>query len=551
MQRRSAFFLSLAASALLASTCGEAAAYTISSEATSGCHERITSEALRAVRGELATAAPLPTTEDEQALVDDVSFSPDDDMKDLGAITLLLGVRDNDLKGRAADDLSALADVHGDPGNQQEHCLRGPGQGEPNGTDAALRSCRAFIRQRVLEALDGLDAAGRPDLSKRTALAVHLNIRGSIDATLPTYYVRLGQAIHAVQDSFTHTYRTADAMRVTVTLDWLHQVDGSLDEGRDGPPHASELDRCDDPDALRTLRREVATRASSALLRATLDPARTRDEKIAAVDALIAQYLDYAPGCTFDNRWCDAPENQYRDPQGCGCSFADTGAGLGAALPLLGLGLLGLRRARRRRHAQAATIASCGGLALLLFASRTRAEDAHAPPPPTVVPVVQPGPVDPSETAWGGYGGASGSVDKPAMAFTLGGRFRASKRWAFGLDAEWNPWLAYTGKTVRAGAFNVYGTAMLRFPLAYEKFNLRTGVSLGTSSLLMNLYGAPKGSLGVFLGVSPLALEWKLSSVFYLIIAPINIALPVPKTSGVPLLYPQYRFSLGLEFYGG
>ena len=49
-------------------------AYTIASAISSGCHERITGEALRAVRQELATAGPLAADRNEQALIDDVEF---------------------------------------------------------------------------------------------------------------------------------------------------------------------------------------------------------------------------------------------------------------------------------------------------------------------------------------------------------------------------------------------------------------------------------------------------------------------------------------------
>jgi hypothetical protein len=38
---------------------------------------------------------------------------------------------------------------------------------------------------------------------------------------------------------------------------------------------------------------------------------------------------------------------------------------------------------------------------------------------------------------------------------------------------------------------------------------------------------------------------------FILIVNPLNIALPVPQLHGVPLTYPQYRFSLGLGILAG
>ena len=129
---------------------------------------------------------------------------------------------------------------------------------------------------------------------------------------------------------------------------------------------------------------------------------------------------------------------------------------------------------------------------------------------------------------------------------------RVSTYWAFGLGGEWNPWLAFNGPTpVRAGVVNIYGTAILRLPLAYEKFNLRTALSVGASCLLIDLYGAPRGSVGPYIGVSPLGLEWKVSRLFMLIINPLELALPEPKVTGVPLWFPQYRISIGIGILAG
>ncbi len=579
---------------------GTAAAYTISNELTSGCHEGITSAALRDVRKELKTAAPLPITDDERALVDDLQFTPDEDMKDLGGATLLAAVRDNDLKGRPSDDLSALAEVHGDPAGQQEHCLRAPEHKEPGGTKAAVEACRAFIRERALAAIQGLNAAGAPDLDKRTSLTIYLSIRGTVRAPLPTYYVAAGQGLHAIEDSFTHTYRTADERKITVTLDWLNEVNGTLVESRDGPGHAKALDQCDDADDLRKTRRLLAIEASTAFLRATLDPTKTTDQKMAAIDVMLDSYVSYQPGCTFDNNWCNAAEAQYKNPAGCGCQLGFVDGGAGTALGFGGLlGFALLRRARRRRAlGRLAILPALGLVGAVSFASAearadgpvpgpkttvktttTPSDDPNTPPTtatvkttpttttttitaptkdvnpalpaPTVVPVKEPGPVDPSQTAIGAYGGFAGSFAKPALATAVGARLRVSKAWAFGLDGEWNPWIAFNGATVRKGAVNIYGTAMLRFPLAYEKFNLRVSASLGTSYLLTNLYGAPSGSIGVYVGANPLAIEWKLSRIFYLIVSPVGFAMPVPQLKGVPLVYPQYRSTIGLEIWAG
>jgi hypothetical protein len=169
-----------------------------------------------------------------------------------------------------------------------------------------------------------------------------------------------------------------------------------------------------------------------------------------------------------------------------------------------------------------------------------------------VVPVVQPGPKDPSKGAWGAYLGLSGAVDKPAAAFQLGLRRKLSTNWMLGWDAEWNPWISkYGARPMHAGVANTYGSVILRFPLAYERFNLQTTLSLGLSYLLFDLYGAPKGSLGYYAAISPLGVEWKISRTFFLIFNPLSISVPVPQTRGVPLVYTQYRVSLGLGILSG
>jgi MYXO-CTERM domain-containing protein len=330
-------------------TTGSARAYTIENAFSAGCHERITAQALHTVRADLRTARPRAANENEQALIDDVQFVPDEDMRDLGGATLLLGARDNDLKGRGANDLSELAQVHGDPNAQREHCLRSSDQIEPGGSDAAMKECRAFIHQRVAEALDGLDASGEVDLFKRADLPVHLSLRGSITASLPTFYVRMGQALHAVEDSFAHTYRTPDGMKVTVVLNWVDSVQTNFDESRSGPAHIVELDRCDDPDDRRRVRHQLATEAVTGILRASLDPSLPRDTKLGLVDATLDKYLGYQAGCTWANHWCDAPEAAYK-PRGCGCGVPTTGTeGREVALSALLLGGLAfVRRASKR-----------------------------------------------------------------------------------------------------------------------------------------------------------------------------------------------------------
>ena len=96
----------------------------------------------------------------------------------------------------------------------------------------------------------------------------------------------------------------------------------------------------------------------------------------------------------------------------------------------------------------------------------------------------------------------------------MGLRLRATKRFSFGLDLEWNPWFGLNGATVRTGVANAYFSVMFRVPLTYEAFNLRTTLSVGASYLLSNFYGAPAGSVGPFVALAPLGLGWKASKYF-------------------------------------
>jgi hypothetical protein len=539
-----------------------ARAYTISSPIGTGCHESISSEALRRVRRELATAVPLPATRNEQALIDDVDYRADEDMKDLGATSLLLGVRDNDVKGRSSADLTQLALVHGNPQAQDEHCLRSADQAEPGGTRAALDACRAFIRKRASEAIEGLDSQGMPDAGKRTSLSVYLQLRHHVDAPLPTYYVRIGQAIHAVEDSFSHTYRTPDGAKITVILNWVSEADGTLLESSNGPPHASELDRCDDPDDLRKRRHQLAIDASAAMLRATLNPGMDTTQKLAAVDAVLEAYLGSSEGCTFQNGWCQAPEHAYKTGYSLGCNVAPWSSRSPSPwLIVLAACALAARRRRGRAPGRRLGLLAAGSVLLAGNALAKPAVDTQAstPPgataeqvqsPPSTLAAKEAPPSDPSRTALGAFIGGSGSVDYPAFALQVGLRL-LGKRWTFGVDAEWNPFIKYNDVTVRAGVLNAYGTAILRIPLTYEQFNLRTTLNLGASRLLMDLYGAPKGSTGVYAGFSPLGLAWRLNRIVYLIINPLNFALPAPQLGGVPFTYPQYRATIGVELYRG
>jgi MYXO-CTERM domain-containing protein len=519
--------------AVLAIAClvpAPASAYSTESIASDGCHEAITFSAIRGVRLEHSTAGPVPAVSgDEQALLDDLPFLVPTDMLDLGAVTAVLGNRNVDLRDNEGNDLDALAPIHGDPKNQDEHCLRAPGDDEPGGDQAALDRCRAFIRSRALAALDGLRPDGTVDPSRRVEGDVFLELRGVVEASLPVYWWEIGRALHAVQDGFSHTYRSQeDPTRVIAVLNYVEYVEDDLDEAVDGPPHSSPLDRCQDLDELRKQRIQLAVDASADLLRATLDPALSRAEKELAVEATLDRYFVLQNGCTAENGWCGAPEAEYSEDRGCVCSAA--GAPSRSFVPLLVLGLIGIALWRRRTGA---IVAAAALIAIPATADAQEQRDPEAPKH--------------EKFPLGVHLAGAGSVAKPAAAASLGIRYRLGEQFLIGVDGEYNPFYSETHKEFRRGVTNVYATGVLRFPMTFEAVDLRSTLAVGISRMNFDLYGVPEGSIGPFIGFNLLGIDIELARQFYLVVNPAFVAIPIPQTTGVPYSYPQYRISLGFQ----
>ncbi|MEA2752662.1 MAG: hypothetical protein QOI41_6805 [Myxococcales bacterium] len=589
--------MSLGAPLIVAATATNASAYSYESAVSAGCHERITMGALRTLRTQVTNAPAVTPDSNDLSLITDVPFSLDDDMKDLASVSLVIGVRDNDLHGRGPTDVSQLAAIHGNPDNQKEHCLRAVEDDEPGGSERALETCKAFIRGKLVEALDGLDPNGVPDPNHKVDIDVSLSLRGGVTASLPLFWVRMGQAVHTLQDGFTHSFRSPDRMKVRTVLNWIEYVNNDETESRDGPVHRNGLDQCDGLDPLRAQNIGVASQASLELMHAMLDPG-ARETKLAKVDATLAKYLSFEPGCTADNGWCDAPERQYQIAAGCGCSMlgGSSGGFAAGAVGVLGIALLARRRRRRLSSLAALPIAlACLAAPSLAHAQTTEPETMPAPvttPAPVTPAPVSPSPVSPPPTTappgavttdaqtgaavaldakkpppgvpttneanaekkeeahssfFGVYAAVSGAITNPALNGQLGLRFRLSQLVSVGVDAEINGWFAEQTKRFRTGAFNAYATGIIHYPLRFQQVNLRSTLNLGTSTMLIDLYGAPRGTTGIFVGAVPLGLEWKVSSAIYVIFDALGVAVPVPQLKGAPFAYPQYRSAVGLE----
>jgi MYXO-CTERM domain-containing protein len=315
---------------------------------------------------------------------------------------------------------------------------------------------------------------------------------------------------------------------------------------------------CNDPDPPRTQRRQLALAAATELLSVTLDPTLARDEKLARVDALVARSLAYQPGCSAADGWCDPTENALRDATGCGCRVG--GATSHASLPPMAIALvvvvvIGAGAARRRHWALA--------IVVIAATSSAAAAQSSAPSPPPTANGVEPGREVATPTPEhvekvrhdkqlgprvGFYTAVAGSFDRGALATTVALRVRITERWIVGFDTEWNPWL--TSTTPRAGALNLLFTGIRRWPLTWERVNLRSTLQVGTSILLFDVFGAPAGSVGLYAATAPLGIDVDLRRGVRLVVDPLGVAIPIPHLTAAPFYYPQYRISIGFQFGG-
>jgi hypothetical protein len=265
--------------------------------------------------------------EDDEALIRDVPFALPAELQDLVGATLLIGARDNDLQGRSPEDLSRLISLHGDDEDQDAHCLRSIDEDEPDGSLAAIDDCRTFIDDRLDAALEGLGEDGLPDVGVRKTLPVYLQFRDITDVKLPVFWYEMGRALHTVEDSFTHTYRSDDDA-ITTVLNFVEMAERDFAEDVDGPMHLGDMDACTG-DAYRESRAWTVTTDATDLLLAMLGPG-SNDERRANADTVVDRVLSFEKGCDASNDWCSAHERTYEST----CATTSSG-GMGAALVAL------------------------------------------------------------------------------------------------------------------------------------------------------------------------------------------------------------------------
>jgi len=343
-----------------------ARAFTIASAVSSACHETITRQAFLDVvadKGIFRDPAELQFVQGDPVwlevaryLEEQLGLTAPDDRARLVLITLFVGVRHPDQQGFAIYDIQNLRDIHLDADDQKSHALRAPWHDHDHGSALAV----ADTRQHILDRVDMARAASLRGniMDETTEVSFWIEFYGSVDVLVWEPLFHLGAAAHTLQDSFTHSYRSADTREIYAVANFIEGLDSDHEEGVEGPRHSDFLDACE-KSAVEPLRTS-ATAATSELFLASAKYIQDETQR-GEVEAVLDRWLSYQEGCGFDENYCDTPwaDLAKRDETtalfGCAAmparpSRLDVGSGAGAGgggqlVALLALGWI----ARRRR----------------------------------------------------------------------------------------------------------------------------------------------------------------------------------------------------------
>ncbi len=288
-------------------TPGFAQAFTIQSSFSSNCHERISRNAVEASNVTKPASWVRRWPDQDETWVklarwlEYIGFiEPKDDRYRMLQVSLFVGARYPDQRGFGITDLQGLREIHLSENGQEEHALRAPEHDDADGDRLAIEATRAYI-------LDLVRQSRRPDqwntATQMKEVRVWLEFYGSVDVAVFEPAFLMGRALHALQDSFAHTYRSPDLRRIYAVGNYLEAIAGDYDEARDGPRHSKFLDECDEPEIAPL--EAAATQASTELFNAVLGFLDTDD--LAPVERVLDDWLRLDPACGYRARYCDTP----------------------------------------------------------------------------------------------------------------------------------------------------------------------------------------------------------------------------------------------------
>ncbi len=285
-------------------------AFSISSGVTPGCHERITINAFREFVLDLPvdyiTVPESETWRDLAVYLVDLAGLGEYAISDAHRfmlLSLMIGVRSPDTDGHSVFDLVSLRKLHSDPDDegQYAHALRGLGDDGWDGNVAAHEGVRKVIWDRMESANTLIRKAS---FEQNTTGTIYLDFYGRITVPVygPAFY--LGQAAHALQDSFAHTLRSENYRTILHFMNYVEAISDHHHEERDGMAHSDSMDACDTGGPERM---DSATMATIDLLVAARE--RFSDKDPQAVVHVLDKWivLQEDTRCELDNQYCDAP----------------------------------------------------------------------------------------------------------------------------------------------------------------------------------------------------------------------------------------------------
>jgi len=280
--------------------------FSIGSAISDFCHERITLQAyqnallsdLERIDFELPGEQAFAKIADY--LSEQVNATYTNDAQRLVLMSLFLGVRYPDQEGFAVSDLTALRALHMSEIGQEDHCLRGVDMDGPEGNQAALTAAQNLILELADESRAVFSASsGKQRLTKVPFWLEHY---GTIQVEVWEPGFLMGRALHTIQDSFPHTYRSDDGARVFAVANFVDGLSADHEAHRDGPRHSDILDQCND---LRVTPLADAAQAASVELMTALKSYWTRGDR-GEVEAVVERWMSLEPNCGFDDDYCDS-----------------------------------------------------------------------------------------------------------------------------------------------------------------------------------------------------------------------------------------------------
>ena len=278
-------------------------AWQVSTGFTDPCHEGFATEVYADFLSNIPPAG-LPVPDGEvwdklsRDLVQEEDLPAPTPQHRFALFSLIVGVRYPDTDGHSILNLSTTRSAHIEQDNQYAHCLRRADDDGETGDIAAVLGTKDYIRY-LIELANA--SRMKPIEDQVVATKMYLDFYGRFDVMVwePLFY--LGQAMHAVHDSFSHTIRTQDLRQIVHVMNYVEAVTGDHDQRRDGMAHSNAMDACSG---------EMMPLANAAI-EASIDfVVAVRDElgglDSGATDRVLDKWMTYQPGCNIDNDYCNS-----------------------------------------------------------------------------------------------------------------------------------------------------------------------------------------------------------------------------------------------------